>query len=330
MLVLKSREFRREREGSWHDLEQMVSRIDRWGVQELSTEERERLPMLYRSALSSLSVARSIALDRALVDYLDNLALRSFLAVYAQPLAVWRGILDYVTRSLPKAVRAVAPQVAIALFALTLGIISGFVLVNADEGWFSVFVPAGLAGGRGPASTKKELLEVLSTHSANGTALLAFANYLFSNNTLVSLLIFGLGFMGGVPTLLLTVGNGLVLGALLALHRHRGLLGEFAGWVSVHGVTEMAAIVLFAAAGLRLGELVLFPGRRKRADALAEFGPTIGEVAVGGVLMLVVAAFLEGVVRQTVLDTNLRLTIATVSLLFWVLYFGVVGRRRDE
>jgi len=328
MLILKSREFRKEREDSWQDLERLVSKIDMSGLKELSTAERERLPSLYRSTLSSLSVARSIALDRALVEYLDNLALRSFLAMYAQPLAVGKSIRDFLMRDLPRSVRAIAPHVAIAIFVLALGVISGYALVNTDEGWFSVIVPAALAGGRGPASSKKELLEVLSVHSSNRAALLNLANYLFSNNTMVSLLIFGLGFFGGIPTLLLTLGNGLVLGAFLAIHAHRGLLGEFAGWVSVHGVTELTAIVLFGAAGLRMGELVLFPGRRKRADALSASGSAIGDVAVGGVLLLVVAAFLEGVIRQTVIDTNLRLLIAFLSLLLWVLYFSVVGRRR--
>ncbi len=327
-LILKSREFRKEREGAWQDLERLVSTIDEAGVKGLSTDDRERLPALYRSTLSSLSVARSIALDKALVEYLDNLALRSFLAVYAQPLAVGKSVRDFLIRGLPRSVRAAGSHVAIVVFVLALGALSGYALVNADEGWFSVIVPAGLAGGRGPASSKKELLEVLSTHSSNRAALLNLANYLFSNNTLVSLLIFGLGFFGGIPTLLLTLGNGLVLGAFLAIHAHRGLLGEFTGWVSVHGVTEMTAIVLFGAAGLRLGELVLFPGRRKRADALAESGASIGEVAVGGVLLLVVAAFLEGVIRQTVIDTNVRLLVALFTLVFWFSYFSIAGRRR--
>ena len=123
-----------------------------------------------------------------------------------------------------------------------------------------MIVPAGLAGGRGPSSTRKELLDVLSARPSSGLELLTMANALFSNNTLVSLLTFGLGILGGIPSLVLTFGNGLMLGAFFALHAHRGLLGEFTGWVSIHGVTELGAMVLFGAAGLKLGESVLFPG----------------------------------------------------------------------
>jgi len=327
MLTLKSREFRKEREASWRDLEALVSLTHDDGLGALSTEGLREFPRLYRSALSSLSVARAIALDRALVDYLDNLALRAFLALYSRPLRISEGIREFLSRDLPRAVRSIAGPVAIVASTLVLGILSGFLLVNGDEGWYPVIMSPRIAQGRGPNSTREELLKTLSQRFAAGSPLLEMAGYLFSNNTVVSLLIFGLGAAGGIPTLLLTFGNGLMLGAFLALHYHRGLLGQFVGWVSIHGVTELGAIVLFGAAGLKLGEIVLFPGRHSRADALSLHGPIAGTVAVGGVLMLLVAAVLEGVFRQVITDTDTRLTVAFTSLLFWVAYFSLAGRR---
>ncbi len=59
-----------------------MRRVERRGVRSLSLDELQRLPILYRAALSSLSVARTIALDRNLLLYLENLALRAYLAVY--------------------------------------------------------------------------------------------------------------------------------------------------------------------------------------------------------------------------------------------------------
>jgi uncharacterized membrane protein SpoIIM required for sporulation len=326
LLVLKSHEFRKERESGWRELEELIAIIQTMGIRSLSNDDLRRLPLLYRAALSSLSVARSIVLDRALVAYLDNLALRAFLVIYSRPMSLGESMREFFARSLPRAVRGIRWQVAIALFALLLGITSGFALVNHDEGWFSVLVPAAMAQGRGPSSTGAELLRVLSARAEAGAALATMANYLFSNNTMVSLMIFGLGVAVGVPTLLLTFGNGLVLGAFIALHYHRGLFGQFLGWVSIHGVTELGAIVLFAAAGLRLGELVLFPGRYTRTEALMLYGPAAGEVAVGGVLMLIVAAVLEGFFRQLIGDTNVRLSIALATLVLWTAYYACAGR----
>jgi uncharacterized membrane protein SpoIIM required for sporulation len=327
MLTLKSREFRKEREAGWTELETLVSHAQEHGIRSLSTEDLRRFPLLYRAALSSLSVARSIALDRALLAYLEDLSLRAFLAIYARPLAIRDAIAEFFLRSLPRAIRSISAHVLIALGALLLGAISGFLLVYIDEGWYPVIIPSGLAGGRGPSSTREELRKVLFTSQRSG-GLLVFANLLFSNNTLVSLLCFGLGVLGGIPTLLLTFANGLMVGAFIALHAHRGLAHDFSGWMLIHGVTELGAIVIFAAAGLRLGELILFPGRHSRADALAINGSAIGEAAVGGVIMLLVAAVLEGVFRQTVANTDQRLAIAFASFVFWTVYFTFVGRSR--
>src|SRR6516225_8587526 len=133
MLTLKSREFRREREAGWSELETLVSHAHQHGMNSLSTEDLRRLPLLYRAALSSLSVARSIALDRALLAYLEDLSLRAFLAIYARPLAIGQAVREFLLRSLPRAVRSIGIHVFIALGALLLGAVSGFALVHADE-----------------------------------------------------------------------------------------------------------------------------------------------------------------------------------------------------
>ena len=74
---LKSVEFRRERQPAWRELEEILDLVDKKGLKALSEEQLYRLPTLYRGAVSSLSVARAISLDRALIGYLDNLAARA-------------------------------------------------------------------------------------------------------------------------------------------------------------------------------------------------------------------------------------------------------------
>jgi uncharacterized membrane protein SpoIIM required for sporulation len=325
-LVLKSVSFRRERETSWLELEALIEQVRTDGIGSLPSEQLERFPLLYRSALSSLSVARAIALDRALIDYLDSLALRSFLAFYTPPLDPAAAAAQFLARGFPAAVRALRVHVLVAFAALLLGTVSGFVLVNGNEGWFTALVPAGLADGRGPASTAAELMSGEIAQGVPANVLDAIANGLFSHNTLVSLLAFGLGLLAGVPAILLTAYQGLILGAFIALHAHRGLTLEFAGWVGIHGVTELLALVLFAAAGLRIGEILVFPGEMSRSDAFAVHGPQAAKVAAGGVAMLAIAAVLEGYFRPAVANTDLRLAIALLSLAAWACYFAFAGR----
>ncbi len=86
------------------------------------------------------------------------------------------------------------------------------------------------------------------------------ANFLFTHNTMLGILTFGLGFMAGVPTLLLLGYQGVILGAFVALHYDRGFAMDFLGWVSIHGVTELGAIILCGAAGLLIATRCSFPG----------------------------------------------------------------------
>ncbi|MCC6780220.1 MAG: stage II sporulation protein M [Hyphomicrobiales bacterium] len=328
--VLKSSEFRKGREAAWRELEDLVERVERRGVRALSLEELQRLPLLYRSALSSLSVARAIALDRNLLLYLEGLALRSFLAVYgpyADPLS---GLRSFFVDDLPAAVRSARWHILIVTLAIAIGVSAGFLLTLQDEAWFSTLVPSGLGGGRGPASTRAELRdgEIFAPWPGVLEAFGVFANVLFSHNTLVGITMFGLGLAVGVPTIVLALGNGLPLGAFLALHYNRDLTVDFLGWLAIHGVTELSAIILFGAGGLVIAEKILVPGQYSRLENLARHGRLAAQMAVGAVLMLFVAAILEGGFRQLVQSTPLRFTIGLGVGMLWLIYFSYCGRRR--
>lgn len=328
--VLKSSQFRKRREAGWRELAILVGRVERHGVTSLSVDELLRLPLLYRGALSSLSVARSIALDRNLILYLENLALRAFLAAYGPRTGLWSACRDFLRRGFPAAVRTVRWHLLVAALALLVGGIAGFWLTALDESWFTALVPAGLAGGRGPASSRAELLgkEIFAPFPGAAAAFGVMANFLFSHNTVIGILAFSLGIAGGVPTLLLLAYQGVVLGAFLALHVHRGLTLDFLGWVSIHGVTELAAILLCGAAGLVVAETVLFPGRQPRVESLARHGRSAAQIAVGAVLMLFIAAILEGGCRQLVQSTAWRFAIGGGTGLFWLCYLVFSGKRR--
>jgi uncharacterized membrane protein SpoIIM required for sporulation len=327
-LVLKSSEFRKGREASWRELDEMVGRVERRGVRALSLEELLRLPILYRAALSSLSVARTIALDRNLLLYLESLSLRSFLAVYGPRASPLEGLKAFFVQELPAAVRAARWHILIATLCLLVGTVAAFMLTLQDETWFASFVPSGLAGGRGASSTRADLLnkEIFAPWPGAVEAFGIFANVLFSHNTMVGIMTFGLGMAAGVPTVLLSVYQGLPLGAMIAIHYNRELTVDFLGWLSIHGVTELGALILFAAGGLVIAEKILFPGRYSRIENLALHGRLAAQMAAGAVLMLFVAAILEGGFRQLVANTPLRFAIGFGVGALWLIYFSFSGR----
>jgi uncharacterized membrane protein SpoIIM required for sporulation len=327
-VALKSAAFRAEREASWRELEGLVARLERGGVAALAPPELARLPVLYRGALSSLSVARAISLDRNVVEYLESLSARAYLAVYGTRRHLGEALADFFVRRFPRAVRAHRWQLAAAAALLVLGAAAGWALTARDAERFYAFVDPAYAQGRGPASSTESLREVLYADRDAAALLKTFAMFLFQHNARIGLLAFAVGFAGAVPTALLVFSNGLVLGAFAALYAGRGLGLEFWAWLLPHGVTELTAVVLCGAAGIALGQALLFPGREERLAGLARRGREAGVVALGAVALFFAAALVEGIFRQLVHAVPVRLAVALGSAALLLLWLVASGRER--
>lgn len=327
-LRFHSLEFRKEREVSWRELETLVSKAERSPLSEMTFGELSRLPVLYRGAVSSLSVARAIALDRNLLEYLENLACRAYIAVYGVRRHLGEAFAVFLARRFPQELRAQRWLLVIAAAVFALGVAAGWVTTarNGDE--YYRLVPAALAGGRSPTSSREELRALLFDEQDTPSGGLAtFASFLFTHNAQIAILCFGLGVVLGLPVFFLLFTNGQMLGALAALHAQRGLGLEFWGWVLPHGVSELSAVIICGAAGLMLARSLILPGRHGRLAALAESGRRAGLLVLGAVVMLLVAAGFEGFFRQLVHATAARLAVAAGVLALWLLYFTRTGRR---
>ena len=325
--TLKSSQFRKEREASWRELEQLVARMERNSVSVLEPVELMRLPTLYRAALSSLSVARAISLDRSLLEYLENLANRAYFQIYGPRAGLGEVLAGFFADSWPAAIRTLGRPILLSILVMALSALAGFWLTSADVEWFYTLMPAGLADGRSPASSTESLFNALyDGGDAGGGELTAFSSFLFVHNSQIALLCFALGIALGVPTLLLLITNGLMLGAFFALYAGRGLGFELGGWLIIHGGTELLAVALCGGAGLAIADGLLFPGQKTRLRSLAERGRLAGLVALGAVVMLAIAGILEGIGRQVITDDLMRYVIGIGMLVLWSLYF-LSGRR---
>jgi len=329
-MTQNSTSFRAEREADWQRLETMLKRIEGRSPRALSDEDLLDLPLLYRSTLSSLSVARATVLDRALIDYLEALSLRAYLAIYGASGGFGRRIARFFLTDWPAAMRALWVETLVAIAVLAAGTVAGFLLVQGEADWFASIVGSDMAGGRGPYASADLLKSILYTDGKGQDGLKFFATYLFTHNAQISLACFALGFAFGVPTLLLVFYNGAALGAMLQIYAAKGLALPMIGWLSIHGTTELFAIALAAGAGLHIGTRVAFPGAHSRMAAATRAGRTAGTAMVGVVIMLAVAGLLEGVGRQTINSDGVRFAIGGGMLLFWlVFYYGPRLRHGD-
>lgn len=322
-LVNASR-FRAAHEADWERLDQLLRRIEKHSIGVLSDEDLLALPILYRTTLSSLSVARDTSLDRSLIAYLEQLSTRAYFQIYGVQTSAWRQIAAFFARGWPQAVQALWREtLACALLTFAAALVA-YLLVRSDPSWFFGIIPEGLAQGRDPSASPEALRATL--YDRGDGMLGTFATFLFTHNSQVAIFAFALGFAFAVPTVLLILYNGLMLGAFIAVFAAKGLGFAFVGWLAIHGTTEIFAICIAGGAGIRIGMAIAFPGREARTEAAVRAGRSAALAVAGVVVMLAVAGLLEGIGRQTVTDDLTRYAIGGTMLAGWLLYFYLPRR----
>jgi uncharacterized membrane protein SpoIIM required for sporulation len=327
--ALRSAAFRRDREHSWKHLELLMARAERSGLRKLSAEDVTALASTYRTALSSLSVARAISLDRNLVEYLEALCARAYFVVYGPRRTALQAVRWFFVVGFPDAVRGARTHVLISALSMTGGFAAGFALTAADPNWFHAFVAPGYAAGRDPGAGTEFLRQGLYGGDELGTADLGlFTSFLFSHNAQIGLLCFALGAAAGLPVFVLLFQTGLMLGAFGALYHERGLGVDLWGWIFPHGVPEIGAVILCGGAGLLFADGLLFPGEHGRLESLSRKGRQAGLIALGCVCMFALAALIEGVFRQRVQSLVARYLVIALGAIAFGCYFGLCGRRR--
>jgi uncharacterized membrane protein SpoIIM required for sporulation len=312
----------------WDELERLV-RKGRASINSLSPDELGRLDVLYRRATIHLARAATRTTDRQLVSYLNGLTAAAHSLIYLPPKrSMFAGGVRFLMEGFARSIaRNLRLHVASAGLLVGGALLAYFLSTTDVMAAYALSMPG---DPRQPGATREQLEEVLRGGRDHGGGIkFLFASFLFQHNFKVGLAAMALGVLAGVPTILLMIYNGMILGSFVAVHYQAGITWEMWAWILPHGVTELGAIVLCGGVGLMLGRAVVRPGELSRGDSLRQAGLEAGRTAVGVGLMLVAAAIIESYVRQSHLSTAARLSFAAGSAVFWGLYvaFGVVRER---
>ncbi len=144
------------------------------------------------------------------------------------------------------------------------------------------------------------------------------------NNIKVSFFAFTAGVLLSIGTGLLLFYNGIMLGAFHTFFYQKGLLLTTLKVVWIHGTLEISAIILAGAAGLVMGNSLLFPGTYKRGESFRTGARKGLKIVLGMMPVFIIAGFLEGfVTRHTEMPLWLSSIIIFGSLIF-VIYYIII------
>jgi uncharacterized membrane protein SpoIIM required for sporulation len=151
------------------------------------------------------------------------------------------------------------------------------------------------------------------------------------NNIFVSFRVFVFGLLFGLGTIREMFNNGVLIGSFQYYFFAKGLGLESILVIWIHGTLEIASIILAGAAGLIMGNSILFPGTDKRIHSLRRGAKDGLKIMIGIVPILLVAAFLEGfVTRYTSMPRWLSASILLGSLSFVIWYFVIYPIRLQK
>lgn len=307
----------RARQETWHRLEGLLARVEGAGLHALSHDELREFGRLHRRCTSHLAQARAGRRDKALIAYLNQLVLRSHNTIYRTPSRpVARNVVGFLVRGFP----AACQRNAAFIWAAVL-----LTLVFGSGAFIATYNNTRLAG----AFVDERILSSINVEDFGDHTVVTeegdwvkpeFASYVMWNNIRVSILCFASGVFFCIPTVLLLIVNGFMVGALAGLCHAGGVGLRFWAFILPHGVIELTAIFIAAGAGLRLGYSLIAPGRHTRRDSLALAGREAILLALGVLPMLVVAGMIEGFISPEQIPDQVKLVFAGVMGTLMMVY----------
>ena len=304
---------------AWDRLEYLVKRR-----RKLTGAEVDELVDLCQRVSTHLSMVRSGSSDSVLVGRLSGLVATARAAVTGAHAPLWSEFTRFWTVSFP--------VVAYRSWRWWLGsAVAFFVVATALGVWV-----AGNPEVQATVGTPSDIAELVnhefaSYYSENPAG--SFALRVWTNNAWVAAQCIGYAILLGLPIPYVLFSNAANLGVVGGLMFDAGKGDVFLGLLLPHGLLELTAVFLAAAAGMRLGWSVISPGDRPRGQVLAEQGRAVVSVAVGLVVVLLVSGLIEALVTPSPLPTFLRIAVgvaAEVAFLAYVVHFGRKAVRAGE
>ena len=164
----------------------------------------------------------------------------------------------------------------------------------------------------------------------DGDSLIMFMRIAW-NNIGVSFYGYVMGIFFSVGSLWLLFNNGLMMGSFQYYFISKGLGLKFITVVFIHGTLELWSIIVAGAAGLILGNSILFPGTYKRTESIMRGGKDGLKIVVGLIPLFLTAAFFESfVTRYTQMPLWISVSILVGSVSFIVWYFIIYPIRLSK
>jgi uncharacterized membrane protein SpoIIM required for sporulation len=296
---------------------------ERWSSYEkMPSRDPDELADRFIRLTDDLAFARTFYPKSKTVSYLNGLASSIHLAIYKNKKEKQNRIVTFWKYELPLVMARYQRQLLYAFLFFTCFICIGVLSARYDENFVRLIL------GDGYVNMTNENIEKGDPFGVYKSAdpIMMFLG-IAVNNIYVSFRVFVMGLLGGVGTIYGLFYNGVMLGSFEYFFFEKGLGGASILVVFIHGTLEISAIIIAGAAGMVLGNGILFPRTHTRMQSMLMGARDGIKIIIGLLPVFLAAAFLEGfITRHTGMAAWLSVAILLGSLAFILYYFVIYPR----
>ncbi len=277
----------------------------------------DQLAELYIKVTDDLSFARTHYGNGQLTQYLNTLASKIHLSVYKNKKEESSRIITFWKDELPKVMSESLKYVLISFLIFVISGIIGALSAAHDDTFVRLIMGDEYVNA---TLSNIEKGDPMAVYKQMGQTEM-FLGITF-NNVRVSFFVFAAGLFTSFASGFILFQNGIMLGAFQYFFYQKGLLFTSALTIWIHGTLEISAIILAGAAGIIMGNGLLFPGTYSRLRSFRQSAKKGMKIVIGLVPIFIMAGFLEGfVTRQTEMPDILKISIILGSAIFIFIYF---------
>jgi uncharacterized membrane protein SpoIIM required for sporulation len=316
---MKVSELLETRWANWRELDRLCTVLEGRWAKTVRAEMVTRMAALYRGACADLALADAYQLPPGTIDYLHRLVGKAHNQLYRSRRFAYGSWLEELLVAVPQRLfHDNCLRLAFCIF------------------WGMFLLAAGLAYHQ-PAFaervwSKDMLMEYDEMYSRppeeRGINGMMVGLYIWINPA-IGLQCFAGGLLLGVGGLFVTASNASLLGAMFGYFARSPHRENFFHFVTAHGPLELTAVVLSAAAGMRLGfSLIDTKGLTRSASLRAAAGESL-PVALAAMLMFFLAAMIEAFLSPSAAPYPVKVAVAAVSAGALAFYFVILGYPRS-
>lgn len=319
---MKVSELVQSRQQNWRELEALCMRLEAGTRQRPDAPTLSRFGALYRAACADLALAAGYQLPPETTQYLHRLVGRAHNQLYRSRnfnLSTWSHqlLVDVPRRLFNDNALRLAFCVFWGMFVLSM---------------FLAYTTPGFAekviGKDSLSSLESDFSESVQGRTAGRQG--SMAGFYIFHNAGIGLKCFAFGLVFGIAGLYVTTFNACYLGTMFGYMAQSQHGDNFFHFVTAHGPFELTAIVLSAAAGMRLGFSLIDTQGLGRMVSLRRAADEAMPTMWAAILMFLLAALIEGFLSPSTAPYWIKAVVAIISAGLLMFYFVGLGYPREE